>query len=107
MVVLTHTLAPAPEAIKDSYEYIVSQPIRKEANRVGCSLPSPFESFAQEAINKVKTISHFLRSNDLPHPLLARDTPANAFLSAPDDVLIARSNLTEAALRLLQLAQGC
>ncbi|CAD6575081.1 MAG: hypothetical protein ASARMPRED_007046 [Alectoria sarmentosa] len=52
MVVLTHTLAPAPEAIKDSYEYIVSQPIRKEANRVGCSLPSPFESFAQEAINK-------------------------------------------------------
>lgn len=44
MVVLTQFLAPAPEAINDNYEYNVSQAIRKETNRVGCSLPSPFES---------------------------------------------------------------
>ena len=106
MGVLTQTLVPAPEAIKDSYEHTVSQPTRKEANGVDCSLPSPLESFAQEAIDNVKTISEFLRSNDLPHPSFARDAPANAFLSAPDDVLAARSKLTEAALRLLQLAQG-
>ncbi|MCJ1264299.1 hypothetical protein MMC22_004170 [Lobaria immixta] len=106
MVDLTQTLAPAPEAIKDSYEHNVSQPIRKEANAVDYSLPSPLESFAQEAIDSVKIITDFLRSNDLPHPSFARDAPANAFLSAPDGVLAARSMLTEAALRLLQLARG-
>lgn len=106
MADLTQTLAPAPEAIKDSYEHNVSQPIRKEANAVDYSLPSPLESFAQEAIDSVKIITDFLRSNNLPHPSFARDAPANAFLPASDDVLAARVKLTEAALRLLQLARG-
>ena len=106
MVVSTQTLAPAPEAIKHSYEHNLSQPVRNEANGINYSLPSPLESFAQEAIDNAKTISDFLRSNDLPHPSFARDAPANAFLSAPDDVLAARSKLTEAALRLLQLTRG-
>ena len=106
MVALTQTLAPALEAIKDSHDHNVSQPTKKEKDGVVCSLPSPLESFAQEATENVKTISDFLRSNDLPHPSFARDAAANAFLSAPDDVLAARSKLTEAALRLLQLARG-
>ena len=103
---LSQTLAPALEAIKDNYDQNVSQAIGKEKGGVDYSLPSPLESFAQEATENAKTISEFLRSNDLPHPSFARDAPANAFLSAPDDVLAARSKLTEAALRLLQLARG-
>lgn len=106
MVFLTQTMAPIPEATKDNYGHHVGQPAREEANGADLSLPSPLEVFAQEAVDSVKTISGFLRSKDLPHPSFARDAPANAFLSAPNDVLVARTKLTEAALRLLQLAQG-
>ena len=106
MVILTETAAPTQKSIKDIYEHNVSPPVAKEAGGIDCSQPSPLESFAQEAIESVKTISNFLRSNDLPHPSFARDAPANAFLSVPEDVLAARSRLTEAALRLLQLARG-
>lgn len=106
MVALTQTPAPAPEAIKDTYKENGSQPIKKDVNGTGPSIPSPLESFAQEATDNAKIISEFLRSNGLPHPSFAKDAPANAFLSAPDDVLNARANLTEAALRLFQLAQG-
>lgn len=103
MAFLTETVVPTSKTFTDSY---VSQPVRKEANGVDHNLPSPLENFAQEVMDSVTTISNFFQTNHLPHPSLARDAPANAFLSAPDDVLTARSNLTEAALRLLQLAQG-
>ena len=106
MGVLAQTTAPAPEVIEDNYNHKISQPIKKQANGVNGTLPSPLESFAQEATESVKTISDFFRSSNLPHPSFAREAPANAFLSAPDEVLTARSRLTEAALRLLQLAQG-
>ena len=106
MVVLTQTIESTPEMSNDSYEDTACRSIGKETNGVDCSMLSPLEILAQEAIDNAKTISTFLRSNNLPHPSFARDAPANAFLSAPKDVSSARSRLTEAALRMLQLAQG-
>ena len=70
------------------------------------NLSSPLEDFAREVVESVTTISNFFRGAGRPHPSLARDAPANAFLSAPDHVLSERLKLTEAALRILQLAQG-
>ena len=106
MVVLTQTMVPAPEVSNDSFEDNACRSIGKEPNGVDRSMPSPLEIFAQEAIDNARTISTFLRSNNLPHPSFERDAPANAFLSVPKDVSSARSRLTEAALRMLQLAQG-
>ena len=106
MAVLTQTHNLATEAVKDKFELNSSQQIGKEANTVNGSLPSPLESFAQETVDNAEVISKFFRNHGLPHPSFARDAPANAFSSTPDDVLAARSKLTEAALRLLQLAQG-
>lgn len=103
MTILPETMIAAQEAIEDNRE---SQPTRKKANGVDRGLPSSLENFAQDAMDSVTAISNFFRSKQLPHPSLARDTPTNAFLSAPDEVLTERSKLTEAALRLLQLAQG-
>lgn len=103
MAILPETMVAASKTIEDDR---ASQPTRKETNGVDHGLPSPLETFAQDAMNSVTAISNFFRSKHLPHPSLARDTPTNAFLSAPDEVHTERSKLTEAALRLLHLAQG-
>ena len=99
-------MAPASEAIKESYEHDCGRSVGKKANELDYSMPSSLEGFAQEATDNARIIGDYLRSNGLPHPSFERDAPANAFLSAPNEVLAARSELTEAALRLLQLAQG-
>ena len=99
-------MVPASEAIKQSYEHDCGPSVGKKAIGIGHSLPSPLESFAQEATDNAQILGDYLRSHNLAHPSFERDAPANAFLSAPNDVLAARSKLTEAALRLLQLAQG-
>ena len=84
-----------------------STPIRAKGHSgPDASKFSPIESFAQEAKDNAKLVSEYFRDKDLPHPSFAFNAPPNAFESAPDDVLAARTRLTEAALRLLQLAQG-
>ena len=102
----TQTPVLNPEVGERMDERNSDQTIRTTVNGVNHSLSSPLESFAQEALDNAKTISDFFRGNDLPHPSFARDALPNAFLSAPENIVVARARLTEAALRLFQLARG-
>ena len=106
MVGLTQTQTSAPEVTNEGDEHKASFPSQKEEYGINGSSSSPLEIFAQEASNNAKTISDFLRSNDLDHPSFERNAPVDAFTSAPKDVLTARSKLTEAAQKLLDLARG-
>ena len=94
-------MVPASEAIKESYEHDCGPSVGKKANNIGYSLLSSLETFAQEATDNAQmttcaaTTLHTLRSKG-----------THQLLSASNDVLAARSKMTEAGLRLLQLAQG-
>ena len=99
-------MVPASKAIKESYEHDCGPSVGRKTNDIGCSLPASLESFVQEATDNAQILGEDLRSHTFAYPSFERGAPTNVFLLAPNDVLAARSKLTEAALRLLQLAQG-
>lgn len=68
---------------------------------------SPIEVLAEQASQHAKEISDYLRATNHPHPSFERDAPATTLPpSAPNNMKEARVKLTEAALKLFQLAIG-
>lgn len=71
------------------------------------SSASPIEDLAEQVAVATKTLSEFLRSNGHGQPSFDREAPSTTLPpAAPKEILVARQNLTEAALKLYQLATG-
>ncbi|KAF8466321.1 S-adenosyl-L-methionine-dependent methyltransferase [Kalaharituber pfeilii] len=69
--------------------------------------PSPLESLAASIAMATKTISQFLREQGYPQPSFARDAPASPLpQGAPEEIVKARSELMDAAMKLFHLASG-
>lgn len=64
--------------------------------------PAPI-SLSQEILTSVKVISSYLSANGYSQPSFSSNAPA-AFPSAPEEIIVARRKLSEAAKTLYTLA---
>lgn len=68
---------------------------------------SAIEQYADQISRSAKTLSDYLRANNQPQPSFERDAPTSTLpASAPEDIALARRELTEASFKVFQLAVG-
>ncbi|KAH8695143.1 sterigmatocystin 8-O-methyltransferase [Talaromyces proteolyticus] len=68
---------------------------------------SAIEQYADQISRSAKTLSDYLRANNQPQPSFERYAPTSTLpASAPEDIALARRDLTEASFKIFQLAVG-